>query len=82
MMEPVLKFRELDLILDSLLARIEKVHVIMDSQMTNWLTPEIQQYRVSYLNSQYRYKKFIEQQMLEIIDQVDINDIISSVKQE
>lgn len=78
----VMKFRELDLLLDQVLAKISKVHCIMYAQDINLLTPPIEQYRVKYLAQLHRHRKIIEDQQSRILDQIDIKEVLSVMYQD
>lgn len=78
----LLKFAELEIILEQLQERIDKVYRIMYAQDIKLLTPAIHQYRQNYLQAQQDHVKSIQHQMLEIIDQIDLQEIIPSVYQE
>jgi hypothetical protein len=77
MTEFVQRFVELDLILDALQARIDKVHAIMYAQDIELLTPKIEDYRVKYLESLKQHRKSIAAQQNELLQQIDINEIIT-----
>lgn len=77
-----MKFRELDLLLDQVLAKISKVHSIMYAQDINLLTPPIEQYRVKYLEQLHRHRKIIEDQQSRILDEIDIKEVLSVMYQD
>ena len=77
MIEIVQKFMELDLILQQILIKIDKCHRIMFAQDIHLLTPQIEEYRVKYLESLHRHRRFIKQQQDALIDKIDIKEIMS-----
>jgi hypothetical protein len=78
----VRKFEELDLLLNLVLAKISKVHSIMYAQDIGLLTPAIEIYRAKYLRQLHQHRKIIEQQQNELLDQIDIEEILSVISQQ
>ena len=76
MTEIVQKFAELDILRKELTSKISKVHHIMFAQDISLLTPEIESYRVNYLNQLHRHRKVIEDQQDELLEKIDIKEII------
>lgn len=82
MTEIVQKYRELDEFLEQILARIDKVRMIMSAQNLDLLTPGVEDYRVKYLAQLHRHRRIVEQQQNELADQIDIEEVLSVMLQE
>lgn len=71
------RYAELDTILDQILARIEKVNLIMSAQDVELLTPGTEDYREKYLNTLHDDRRCVEKQIDDLLDEIDLKDIMS-----